>query len=108
MPTYEYVCLKCNKKFDVFQSITEEPLKVCPSNGCKGKLKRLISGGSGLLFKGNGFYITDYRSKAYKEASRKESSATGSNSGTTQNKSTTTTTTSATTSSCGGSCSAKN
>ena len=59
MPTYEYVCKKCHHRFEAFQSIASQPLKVCPS--CKGQLERLISGGSGLIFKGSGFYITDYK-----------------------------------------------
>ncbi len=59
MPTYEYECLNCNKVFDVFQGITEEPLKKCPK--CGKKIERLIGGGSGVIFKGSGFYATDYR-----------------------------------------------
>ncbi len=81
MPTYEYVCDKCHHKFDLFQSINDKPLTVCPKNLCaekawgKGKVKRLISAGAGLIFKGSGFYITDYRSKEYKEAAKKETSS---------------------------------
>ncbi|MFY9402663.1 MAG: FmdB family zinc ribbon protein [Candidatus Omnitrophota bacterium] len=59
MPTYEYECTNCNKIFEVFQRITEEPLKSCPK--CKNKISRLIGGGSGIIFKGSGFYATDYR-----------------------------------------------
>ena len=59
MPTYEYECQKCKKMFELFQSITEEPVKTCPK--CKGKVKRLIGGGSGIIFKGSGFYQTDYK-----------------------------------------------
>jgi putative FmdB family regulatory protein len=59
MPTYEYECTNCNKIFEVFQRITEEPLKSCPT--CKNKVSRLIGGGSGIIFKGSGFYATDYR-----------------------------------------------
>ena len=79
MPTYEYVCDKCGHRFDQFQSISAQPLTVCPENVCpqkrwgKGKVKRAISGGAGLIFKGSGFYITDYRSEKYKEAARKDS-----------------------------------
>ncbi len=73
MPTYEYECEKCHHQFEKFQSITEEPVKVCPV--CGGKVKRLISGGGGLLFKGNGFYITDYRSESYKKRQKEESGA---------------------------------
>jgi putative FmdB family regulatory protein len=59
MPTYEYECTKCQHHFDEFQKITDKPLTKCPA--CGGKLRRLISGGSGLIFKGSGFYATDYR-----------------------------------------------
>ncbi len=82
MPTYEYVCQKCGHQFEKFQPISAAPLAVCPEEVCtqkhwgKGKVKRMISGGAGLLFKGSGFYITDYRSEKYKEAAQKESSST--------------------------------
>src|SRR5436190_23511188 len=81
MPTYEYVCSKCKHQFDVFQSITEKPLTVCPKDKCgmkrwgKGKIKRSIVTGAGILFKGSGFYTTDYRSESYKEAAKKEAPA---------------------------------
>lgn len=70
MPTYEYKCVKCGYIFEKFQNITESPYKKCPS--CKGPVKRLISGGAGIIFKGNGFHATDYRSRGYKEAAKKE------------------------------------
>jgi|SRR5579859_3788972 len=79
MPTYEYVCEKCGHQFEKFQPISAKPLTTCPEELCnqkrwgKGKVKRAISGGGGLLFKGSGFYITDYRSEKYKEAAKKES-----------------------------------
>jgi putative FmdB family regulatory protein len=73
MPTYEYECEKCHHHFEKFQNITDEPVKVCPV--CGGKVKRLISGGGGLLFKGNGFYITDHRSESYKKRQKEESGA---------------------------------
>jgi putative FmdB family regulatory protein len=82
MPTYEYICEKCGHTFEKFQPISARPLTVCPREVClqrrwgKGKVKRAITGGSGLLFKGSGFYTTDYRSEKYKEAAKKESSAT--------------------------------
>lgn len=60
MPTYEYECLKCKYKFEEFQNMTDEPLKVCPR--CGGKLRRLIGTGAGIIFKGKGFYQTDYKS----------------------------------------------
>jgi len=70
MPTYEYQCQKCKKRHETSQSITAKPLTKCPR--CGGRLKRLISSGSGFLFKGRGFYITDYRSKSYREAKKKD------------------------------------
>jgi len=70
MPTYEYLCEVCGRKFDIFQSINDPPLTTCPY--CGGKVRRLISGGGGLLFKGSGFYATDYRSEAYKREAKKE------------------------------------
>ncbi|MCX7712134.1 MAG: zinc ribbon domain-containing protein [Chthoniobacterales bacterium] len=82
MPTYEYVCKKCNQTFEVFQSMKDEPLQFCPEDLCQmgewgqGEVKRLIGPGAGLLFKGSGFYITDYRSENYKAAAKKETAAT--------------------------------
>lgn len=63
MPTYEYACQKCGHEFEQFQSMRDEPLKKCPK--CKKQsLKRLVGGGAGLIFKGTGFYITDYKKRA--------------------------------------------
>jgi putative FmdB family regulatory protein len=62
MPTYEYVCSKCGHQFEKFQSMRDEPLRKCPKCS-KAALKRLVGGGAGLIFKGSGFYITDYRKK---------------------------------------------
>jgi putative FmdB family regulatory protein len=62
MPTYEYACQKCGHEFEQFQSMRDEPLKKCPKCG-KSALKRLVGGGAGLIFKGSGFYITDYKNK---------------------------------------------
>ena len=59
MPTYEYKCKKCSHRFEIFQSMKDEPLKICPD--CKGELKRLIGSGAGAIFKGTGFYQTDYK-----------------------------------------------
>ncbi len=73
MPTYEYQCQKCKKRHEAFQSITAKPLTTCPK--CGGKLTRLISSGSGFLFKGSGFYITDYRKKSYHDAKKKDQPA---------------------------------
>ncbi|RKY60280.1 MAG: zinc ribbon domain-containing protein [Candidatus Latescibacterota bacterium] len=70
MPTYEYQCKRCGYRFEVFQSITAEPLSTCPK--CGGPIKRLIGIGGGFLFKGSGFYITDYRSESYKKAEKAE------------------------------------
>ena len=70
MPTYEYECTSCGHKFECFQSIMDKPKKRCPK--CRRKVKRLISGGGGFLFRGNGFYTTDYRSKDYKEKAKAE------------------------------------
>lgn len=61
MPTYEYECAQCEQTFDFFQSMKDEPLKDCPQCGAQGSVKRLIGGGAGLIFKGSGFYITDYK-----------------------------------------------
>lgn len=61
MPTYEYRCETCGHEFEKFQSMMEDPIKQCPE--CRGKVKRLIGTGSGLIFKGSGFYITDYKKK---------------------------------------------
>ena len=84
MPTYEYICEKCGTQFDKFQSIAAKPLEICPEDLCgqkrwgKGKVKRAITGGAGLIFKGTGFYITDYRSEKYKEAAKKDTPASAS------------------------------
>jgi putative FmdB family regulatory protein len=86
MPTYEYVCEKCGQQFEKVQSISAEPLEICPQDVCtqkrwgKGKVKRAISAGAGLIFKGSGFYITDYRSEKYKEAAKKDSASSASSS----------------------------
>ncbi|MFN0136004.1 MAG: FmdB family zinc ribbon protein, partial [Phycisphaerae bacterium] len=72
MPTYEYACDACSHEFEQFQSITAGPLKKCPSCG-KSKLRRLISIGGAVLFKGSGFYETDYRSEAYTKAKEADS-----------------------------------
>jgi putative FmdB family regulatory protein len=75
MPTYDYRCEKCEHEFEAFQSITAAPLKKCPRCS-KPRLKRLIGTGAALLFKGDGFYITDYRSESYKNAAKAESGTT--------------------------------
>jgi putative FmdB family regulatory protein len=74
MPTYEYECSACGHRFEEFQSITAKSVTKCPI--CKKrKVKRLVSGGAGFIFKGSGFYITDYRSDGYKEAAKKDTAA---------------------------------
>jgi putative FmdB family regulatory protein len=81
MPTYEYVCEKCGHEFEVVRSISAGPLRTCPEEFCArkkwghGRVKKKISAGAGLLFKGSGFYITDHRSEGYKQAAKKESAA---------------------------------
>ena len=81
MPTYEYVCEKCGHQFEAFQPISAKPLRTCPKEFCarkkwgRGRVKKKISAGAGLLFKGSGFYTTDYRSEGYKQAAKKDSAA---------------------------------
>jgi putative FmdB family regulatory protein len=78
MPTYEYSCQKCGQNFEAFQSMRDKPFQECPKELCRlpkwghGKVKRLLGTGAGIIFKGSGFYITDYRSDSYKEAAKKE------------------------------------
>ena len=72
MPTYDYVCDACEHEFEEFQSITAKPLKKCPECG-KNKLRRLIGTGAGIIFKGSGFYETDYRSDSYKKSQKADS-----------------------------------
>lgn len=70
MPTYDYRCNECDHEFEAFQKMSDEPLTECPE--CKGSVKRLIGAGAGFLFKGSGFYITDYRSSDYQAKAKKE------------------------------------
>ena len=86
MPTYEYECQKCGCSFEEFQSITAEPLKTCRKAKCRGRVKRLIGSGGGLLFKGSGFYETDYRSESYQKAAKADTGS--SSSGTSESKKT--------------------
>ena len=97
MPTYEYKCRECQHEFEEFQSISAEPVKICPE--CKGQVERIISGGVGLIFKGSGFYITDYKragekrptekseSKSDSKKTSKDSSSSSASSSTTSKKS---------------------
>ncbi len=79
MPTYEYQCQKCERTFELFQSMKDDALTVCPRECCQqepwgeGKVKRLLGTGAGLIFKGSGFYTTDYRSSGYKAAAKNDS-----------------------------------
>ena len=82
MPHYDYVCETCGKQFEVFQSMNDKRLTKCPEKGCKGKVRRLIGTGAGLVFKGSGFYITDYRSEGYKAAATQDSASAASSSST--------------------------
>ena len=79
MPTYDYRCSKCKHRFELFHSISDDTVKRCPK--CKAKATRVPSGGAGLLFKGSGFYITDYRSASYKERAKQESGGGGDSGG---------------------------
>ncbi len=82
MPTYEYHCTKCDQNFEAFQSMRDGPFRECPKQLCRlpkwghGRVKRLLGAGAGIIFKGSGFYTTDYRSDSYKEAAKKESPVT--------------------------------
>jgi putative FmdB family regulatory protein len=86
MPTYEYECAKCKKSFDIVQSMKDDALKTCPKDLCrmktwgKGAVKRKIGAGAGLIFKGSGFYITDYRSEGYKKSKSDSSKSSDSSS----------------------------
>ena len=80
MPTYEYECGACKHRFERFQSITAEPVRKCPECG-KRRVRRLLGTGAAVLFKGSGFYATDYRSSSYKEAARKEKRETSTDAG---------------------------
>lgn len=87
MPTYDYLCAKCGQTFEAFQSMRDEPFRQCPKELCRlpkwghGKVKRLLGTGAGVIFKGSGFYSTDYRSAAYKEAAKKDAPAAASSAG---------------------------
>lgn len=70
MPTYEYECRKCGHHFDLFQGIKDKPITACPKPRCKGKVRRLLGTGAGIIFKGSGYYQTDYRSEDYKKKAK--------------------------------------
>ena len=86
MPTYDYVCDACDHSFEAFQRIDEDVLTRCPECN-KNKLRRLFGAGSGLLFKGSGFYETDYRSDSYKKRQKEDSPASSSAGDSTKKKS---------------------
>ena len=94
MPTYEYECNQCHHHFDAFQSMSSAAYTTCPKELCqmknwgKGEVKRLIGAGAGFLFKGSGFYITDYRSQGYKNSAQKDAPSQATNSNTPETKST--------------------
>ncbi|MFZ9919567.1 MAG: FmdB family zinc ribbon protein [Terrimicrobiaceae bacterium] len=79
MPNYDYECEKCGQIFEAFQSMKDKAFETCPESSCRmetwgrGKVKRLLGTGAGLIFKGSGFYITDYRSEGYKQAAKNDS-----------------------------------
>jgi putative FmdB family regulatory protein len=73
VPTYEYECETCCERFERFQSMSDEPEKNCPK--CGGPVRRLIGSGGGLIFKGSGFYSTDYRSDSYKKSAKADTGA---------------------------------
>ena len=85
MPTYEYRCPQCGNQFDKFQRMSEDPVAECPA--CGAEAERRLSAGAGLLFKGSGFYITDYRSEGYKKAAEGEKPAASSDKGDSSGKS---------------------
>ena len=85
MPTYEYECTKCGHRFERVQSMTDEPLKRCPV--CRCKVKRVFGVGAGIIFKGSGFYATDYRSPSYTDGAKKEKSVSSAASSGTKDKS---------------------
>lgn len=80
MPTYEYRCTECGNAFDKFQRMSDKPVAECPT--CGAEAERRISGGAGLVFKGSGFYITDYaRGDSYKKAAQADSGSSSSSTG---------------------------
>lgn len=75
MPNYDYRCETCGHTFEVFQKMSDEKLTDCPVEGCAGPIKRLFGTGGGIIFKGGGFYETDYRSKSYTDGAKKDKAA---------------------------------
>ncbi len=85
MPTYDYECTSCKKVIEIFQQMSEEPLKKCPE--CGGKIKRLVGGGLGIIFKGNGFYVTDSKNKSSASSLKSDKKAAESSSASSEGKS---------------------
>ncbi len=77
MPTYEYECTSCGQHFDVFQRMSDAKLDTCLNEACGGPVKRLLGTGAGVIFKGSGFYQTDYRSSSYQSGAQKDSASAG-------------------------------
>jgi putative FmdB family regulatory protein len=75
MPNYDYECLKCAKRFEVFQSMNDAKLTHCTQPDCDGEVKRLLGTGGGIIFKGAGFYQTDYRSSSYQAGAKADGAA---------------------------------
>jgi putative FmdB family regulatory protein len=75
MPNYDYECKKCAKRFEIFQSMNDAKLTDCPEAGCGGEVRRLLGTGGGIIFKGAGFYQTDYRSSSYQAGAKAESAS---------------------------------
>ena len=75
MPTYDYECQKCGNRFEVVQSMNDAKLEKCPGAACDGAVKRLLGTGAGIIFKGSGFYQTDYRSSSYQAGAKSENGA---------------------------------
>jgi len=75
MPNYDYRCQECDHLFEVFQKMSDTKLEDCPQENCVGKVKRLLGAGSGVIFKGSGFYQTDYRSDSYKKGAKGDQGA---------------------------------
>lgn len=75
MPNYDYECEKCGERFEVFQSMNDAKLTDCPKEECVGQVKRLLGTGGGIIFKGSGFYQTDYRSSSYQAGAKAEGSS---------------------------------
>ncbi len=87
MPNYDYQCDACGHRFEVFQRMNDPKLELCPKDGCGGKVRRLLGTGAGLIFKGSGFYQTDYRSDTYKKAAKGDSGAASGTAAKTETKS---------------------